>query len=195
MPHINLLPWREEAKELKQKQFIGMLALAAIIVIIIGLLISSYYSGRIDYQHKRNQYIRNEIAVLNTKIEEIKNLRAKRSELEQRMGLIADLQRNRNLGAQILDELVKVVPPGVYLTELEKRESKVSVKGKSESNNRLSNMMRQIENSWLLEAPILNSIVAAQVEPRILSDFRMSMDVKPVNETEANAAAKKGGAR
>ncbi|AWB66489.1 pilus assembly protein PilN [Saccharobesus litoralis] len=194
MPHINLLPWREEARELKQKQFVAVLAVTAVIVIVIGMLISSFYSGQIEQQNKRNQYIRNEIAVLNTKIEEIKELKAKRADLEKRMGLIADLQRNRNLGAQILDELVKVVPPGIYLTELEKRDASVTVKGKSESNNRLSNMLRKIESSWLLGDPILNSIVAAQVEPRILSDFQMSMKVKPVNQTAgAQATDKKGG--
>lgn len=193
MPHINLLPWREEAKELKQNQFLAMLLLTALVVVIFGMIVSGYYNSQTDDQLKRNQYLRNEIAVLNTKIEEIKNLKAKRADLEQRMKLIADLQRNRNLGAQILDELVKVVPPGIYLTDLEKREDIVKVKGKSESNNRLSNMMRKVESSWLLEQPILNSIVAAQVEPRILSNFNMSLSVKPVDVSGKGNDSQQGG--
>lgn len=193
MPHINLLPWREEAKELKQNQFLAMLLLTALVVVIFGMIVSGYYNSQTDDQLKRNQYLRNEIAVLNTKIEEIKNLKAKRADLEQRMKLIADLQRNRNLGAQILDELVKVVPPGIYLTDLEKREDIVKVKGKSESNNRLSNMMRKVESSWLLEQPILNSIVAAQVEPRILSNFNMSLSVKPVDVSGKGNNSQQGG--
>ena len=69
----------------------------------------------------------------------------------------------------------------------------LEVIGKSESNNRLSNMLRKIESSWLLGDPILNSIVAAQVEPRILSDFQMSMNVKPVDRSQSAAAKAKGG--
>jgi type IV pilus assembly protein PilN len=194
MPHINLLPWREEAKELKQKQFIAAMISTAVVVILLGVAVSWYYSSLTENQLKRNQFLRNEIAILNTKIEKIKDLKKQKADLEQRMSLIADLQRNRNLGAQILDELVKVVPPGVYLTQLSKREAQVAVNGKSESNNRLSNMMRHIETSWLLEEPVLNSIVAAQVEPRILSDFRMSMAVKPVDETgQIEHSQAKGG--
>ncbi|NTS78681.1 PilN domain-containing protein [Catenovulum sp. SM1970] len=196
MPHINLLPWREHAKEQRQKEFMAVLIATATIVFLVMMMVRLYYNGQIEDQQKRNQYLRTEIAVLDTKIEEIKNLKLRRKSLEQRMQLIADLQRNRNLGAQILDELVKVVPPGVYLTKLEKQDTQVSVQGKSESNNRLSNMMRKIETSWLLEEPVLNSIVAAQVEPRILSDFTMSMAVKPVNVTgQSEASAQQQGAR
>lgn len=191
MPHINLLPWREEAKQLKQQQFLAILGAVAAITLLVMLGMQQYYSGVIDGQNKRNQYLRNEIAVLDTKIEEIKGLKLKRANLEQRMKLIADLQRNRNLGAQILDELVKVVPPGIYLTKYEKKDDRVSVTGKSESNNRLSNMMRQIESSWLLEQPVLNSIIAAQVQPKLLSDFSMSMSVKPTEVTSAQAKERK----
>ncbi len=136
----------------------------------------------------RNQYLATEIAILDAKIEEIKELKAKRKNLEQRMGLITDLQRNRNLAAQISDELVKVVPAGIFLTNLEKRDRQILIKGKSESNNRVSALMRNIESSYLLERPVLNTIVSARsgTELNILSDFSMSIRVKsPTEQLEA----------
>lgn len=182
MPHINLLPWREQDKQRKQKIYITLLALVAILAFSVMLLINAYYNSLIANQQARNQYLNNEIAVLDSKIQEIKELKTKRKNLEQRMELIADLQRNRNLGAQIMDELVKVVPAGIYLVSLEKQGRKVTIKGKSESNNRVSTMMRNIEASYLLERPVLNAIVSAQSNEalNILSDFTMSFDVQPV---------------
>ncbi|MER2494279.1 PilN domain-containing protein [Catenovulum sediminis] len=180
MPHINLLPWREEAKQRKQKEYVVVLALSALFAIALMMTVNAYYNALIDNQETRNQYLRNEIAVLDSKIKEIKELKSMRANLEQRMELIADLQRNRNLGAQIMDELVKVVPPGIYLVNLQKSDSKVTLKGKSESNNRVSTMMRQVDASYLLEAPVLNAIVAANTEQtaRVLSDFSMSVRIQ-----------------
>ncbi|WAJ70260.1 PilN domain-containing protein [Catenovulum adriaticum] len=180
MPHINLLPWREQDKQRKQKIYITILTLVAILAFSVMLLINTYYNSLISNQQTRNQYLNNEIAVLDSKIKEIKELKTKRKNLEQRMELIADLQRNRNLGAQIMDELVKVVPAGIYLVSLEKKGRQVTIQGKSESNNRVSTMMRNIEASYLLERPVLNAIVSAQSNEalNILSDFTMSFDVQ-----------------
>lgn len=180
MPHINLLPWREQDKQRKQKIYIVILTLVAVLAFSVMLLINAYYNSLISNQQARNQYLNNEIAVLDSKIKEIKELKTKRKNLEQRMELIADLQRNRNLGAQIMDELVNVVPAGIYLVSLEKNARNVTIKGKSESNNRVSTMMRNIEASYLLEHPVLNTIVSAQSNEtlNILSDFTMSFDVQ-----------------
>ncbi len=193
MPHINLLPWREEAREFKQNQFLTIIALVVGVSLAVMLAISGYYSSKQDIQNKRNQYLKTEIAVLDTKIEEIKNLKLKRKNLEQRMQLIANLQRNRNLGAQILDELAKIVPPGIYLTKLNKRESEVKVDGKSESNNRISNMIRKIDSSWLLEKADLSRIQAEPATkgaPRLLSDVIMSMSVKQLKRTSSDDKTK-----
>lgn len=189
MPHINLLPWREQAKQRKQKQYILYLAMSAAAALFVMLMVNTYYNNLISNQQARNQYLLNEIAVLDSKIKEIQELKNMRANLEQRMELIADLQRNRNVGAQIMDELVKVVPPGIYLVKLEKTDSKVIVEGKTESNNRVSTMMRQIEGSYLLEAPVLNAIVAAKINEgsRVLSDFTMSVQIqsKGLNRNQA----------
>lgn len=185
MPYINLLPWRERAKQRQQNEYIVILVISALFALAIMLLVNAYYNSLISNQERRNQFLLNEIAVLDSKINEIKELKTKRKNLEQRMELITDLQRNRNLGAQIMDELVKIVPPGIYLVDLEKTDRKVTVKGKSESNNRVSTMMRQIEDSYLLENPILNGIVAAKSEEaRVLSDFSMSVRVKALGQAK-----------
>lgn len=175
MPHINLLPWRQQQKQKKQKQYIATLGVTSLFAVLVVYAISSYYATLIENQQARNQYLNSEISVLDSKIQEIKQLKDRRVSLEQRMQLIVDLQRNRNLGAQIMDELVKVVPPGIYLVKLEKNDGKVILQGKTESNNRVSTMMRQIESSYLLHDPVLKAIVASSDtnQARVLSDFSM----------------------
>ena len=50
-----------------------------------------------------------------------------------------------------MDEVAKIVPAGVYLTKLERQNDRIHVIGRSESNNRLSTMLRQVQSSYLLE--------------------------------------------
>lgn len=179
MPYINLLPWREQRKKQKQKNYIMLLVLTFILALFIVFVTNYIYKMRIENQEYRNQYLSTEIATLDAKIKAIKDIKTKRENLQRRMVLISDLQRNRNLGAQIMNEFVNVVPTGIYLTKLDKKNSVIEMSGKSESNNRVSDMMRQIEDSHLLETRVLNSITTSNKKnSRLMSQFSMSVNLK-----------------
>ncbi|WP_199610534.1 PilN domain-containing protein [Flocculibacter collagenilyticus] len=187
MAHINLLPWREAARKEKQKQYLSILSVIAGTVFVIIFFISLYYGALLSGQEKRNAFINKEIAVLDQKIVEIRKLNDRKRDLQQRMTLIEQLQGSRNLGTQVLDEVASVVPAGIYLTKLEKKGQHLLIVGKSESNNRLANMMRKIEESSLLAEPVLRSIVAGQAQPALLSDFEMQLKVTGYEQIQGDA--------
>lgn len=179
MPYINLLPWRESQREQSKKKFITLL-IAIVLSCFLGMyLLSVFYSGLKEGQNLKNAYLSSEINMLDKKIRDIRDLDKKKENLQQRMRLIEELQSSRNLGTQIMDEVAKIVPAGVYLTKLERKGSRIHVLGKSESNNRLSSMLRQVQNSYLLERPTMQGIVAGDHNSRLLSDFNMEFYVKP----------------
>jgi type IV pilus assembly protein PilN len=98
------------------------------------------------------------------------------------MRLIEELQSNRNLGTQIMDEVALVVPSGVYLTSLERRDRALQIVGKSESHNRVSAMLRKLEESYLFEDAVMQVIEAGDQELRLLNDFNLRFRVKPYEE-------------
>ena len=177
MPHINLLPWREEAQRLQQQQYFSLLTFLALISFLVVFLISQYYQAKIDGQRARNQFLTNEIKILDARIEEIKTLEEKKKDLIQRMTLIEQLQKSRNVGTQVLDEIAKIVPSGVYIVKLEKQGNALILEGKSESNNHLANMIREIQSSNLLEDAELQSITNTGKSGKILSDFKMNLRI------------------
>lgn len=196
MAYINLLPWREEAQKAKQKQFFTILAAVCLVSFSLVLLVGQFYQMRIDGQSQKNQFLRNEIQVLDIKIAEIKNLNEKKSALKKRTDVIEQLQRSRNVGTQVLDEIAKVVPVGIYIITLEKQENSIQILGKSESNNHLANMIREIERSDLFTDAILESITSNDAESKLLSDFKMRIRIKGlVNDLEAAINASNGGGR
>lgn len=191
MPHINLLPWREEAQRQQQQQYFSILTFLALISFLVVFLISQVYQAKIDGQKARNQYLTNEIKVLDSRIAEIRTLEKKKKDLIQRMKLIEQLQKSRNVGTQVLDEIAKIVPSGVYITKLEKRGNELLLQGKSESNNHLANMIREIQSSSLLSDAELQSITNSGKSSKLLSDFKMSLKIQGlVNDSPANGGGR-----
>ncbi len=192
MAHINLLPWREEAQKAKQQLFFTLLTAIVIFAFIIVFAINQYYQARIDGQNVRNQYLSNEIKKLDLRIGEIKTLKEKKQALQQRIRVIEQLQRSRNVGTQVLDEIAKIVPAGIYLTKLEKKGNTLFIVGKSESNNHLANMIRAIESSNLLTDAILESISNNDAKSKLLSDFKMKVRIKGLIDIELDKKSTKG---
>jgi len=178
MAYLNLLPWREAQKKQQQARFMTLLSAVSVSSFLLVFAISAVYSARVDGQRGRNDYLQGEITILDQRIAEIKLLDEKKKNLQKRIELIAQLQSSRNLGTQIMDEIARVTPAGVYLTNLEKKGSSLLLVGKSESNNRLSNMIRTVEASELLGAPLLEFIEAGDDQnTMVLSDFKMHLRV------------------
>ncbi|CCQ10814.1 Type IV pilus biogenesis protein PilN [Pseudoalteromonas luteoviolacea B = ATCC 29581] len=187
MPHINLLPWREQQRQASKKRFMALIGGLVIGTFFSMFVLGSLYASMRDGQNIKNAFLDQEIALLDAQIQEINELNKKKENLQQRMKLIEELQSNRNLGTQLIDEIARVVPAGIYLTSLERKGKMIKVVGRSESNNRLSTMLRNVESSYLLEKPALQGIVAGEQQARLLSDFTMQFYIKAyddINEAE-----------
>lgn len=193
MAFINLLPWREEAEKAKEREFFTILTVVAVGAFAIVFMISQFYQMRVDGQNTRNQFLNTEIQILDTRIVKIRNLNEKKKELQKRTGVVEQLQRSRNVGTQVFDEIAKIVPNGVYLTSLEKQGNSINIIGKSESNNHLANMIREIERSLLFTDAILESITSNDTQSKLLSDFKMRVRIKGLfNEGEDGQMNKNG---
>lgn len=178
MAYINLLPWREEAQKARQKEFVSILAFVGVFMLLVVFLVAGFYQAKVDGQNNRNQFLRNEIQILDVRIAEIKTLDEKKKALQKRINVIEQLQRSRNVGTQVLDEIAKIIPNGIYLTKLEKKGNIIHLTGKSESNNHLANMIREIELSDLFTDATPESIIADEEATKLLSDFKMRVKIK-----------------
>ncbi|HBY87170.1 MAG TPA: pilus assembly protein PilN [Colwellia sp.] len=184
MAHINLLPWREAAIKEQQKEYFTILAAVGLITLALILAVNFYYQAHIDGQSSKNQYLKNEIAQLDIQIAEIKTLNAKKLALQKRINVVEQLQLSRNVGTQVLDEIAKIIPNGIYIIELEKRGNTLQLTGKSESNNHLANMIRAVELSDLFVDATPESITADDGSPKLLSSFKMKVKIKGLDDAK-----------
>jgi len=186
---INLLPHREERRK-RARQHFGVLAgLAAIVGIAIVGAMHIVNAQRIDAQADRNAFMKTEIAKLDKQIDEIKKLRDEIAALLARKQVIETLQADRAQTVHLLDELVSVMPEGVYVRQFRQRGLKVNLVGYSQSNARVSTLMRNIDASPWLEKAELVEIRAANVASKRVSEFNMNFSLKRTQAPSDKAAS------
>lgn len=114
MANINLLPWREELRAERQRNFLSSLGLAVALAVFVLVLTDRIIDINLDAQNARNRFLTDNIARVDGKVSEIRDLRSQRELLLERIRVIQQLQGNRPIIVRVLDELVRTVPDGVY---------------------------------------------------------------------------------
>ena len=193
MPRINLLPWREELRKRRQRDFGVLAGLSVLAMAVVVLGVHTYFSGRIEFQQSRNEYLQQQIALLDKRIKEIEELDQEKSSLLARMEIIQQLQASRPEIVHLFDEIVESLPDGVYLTKFAQKGRSLSLEGVAQSNARVSSLMRNTDASAWMENPALVEIKArskSQDVPIRLSQF--SMRIKQSDQLAADARAEEG---
>lgn len=186
MANINLLAWREQYREEKKKEFVTLLFGLGIAVAAICFLWVSSVQTAIEDQNGRNAILDGEIAILSKQVAEIKALKQQRAELLDRMKVIQDLQGTRPVIVRHFDEMVRAVPDGVFLTSLVSKGKTISLNGIAESNNRVSSLMRNLDESGWFNAPNLTSVKDAPEFGEQANEFIMTVQTAvPESQQEA----------
>jgi len=173
MAKINLLPWREEIRKQKQREFVISAAGGALLAALIVLLAHFHIDGLIDNQNLRNEFLKTQIAVLDQRIGRIKELEKMKADLLARMNVIQELQRSRPESVHLMDELVRTLPDGVYLKSFSQKGRDLDIAGVAQSNARVSDYMRNIDASDWLTAPRLDLIKTTEKDRTRVANFNL----------------------
>ena len=155
MAKINLLPWREERRKELQQQFIVIVAVVAVFAALCTFAVHSYFSNEVSNQLKRNKFVEGEIAALEIKIKEIQALQERRNQIVDSMKVIQQLQGNRPVIVHSLGAIASTIPDGVYYTKIEKKGKMYKMYGIAETNNKISKLMRNLDDSEWFKNPVL----------------------------------------
>ena len=158
MPRINLLPWRDSERKRKRQEFILSIGAALATAALVTLLGRWQMTAAIEHQNDRNQILTDEIAELDKQIQEILGVENQKRRLLARMEIIETLQRSRPEIVHVFDELVRILPEGVYLTYLKQSGTRFEMRGVAQSSTRVSAFMRNIDGSEWLADPALQIV-------------------------------------
>jgi type IV pilus assembly protein PilN len=191
---INLLPHREERRQRRKIAFYAGLGVAAMVgLALVGVwyvVVEQLVSG----QQQRNSFLQGEIAKLDLQIKDIASLKADISSLKARQKAVEDLQIDRNVPVHILNELVRQVPEGMYVTSIKQDGQTLSVAGVAQTQERVSEFLRNTayNSEWLVKPELVESksttMIGANREQKRLFDFSVRLTVKRPQDAPASAA-------
>jgi type IV pilus assembly protein PilN len=182
MIRINLLPHRAEKRRARKLQFISLA--------VISGFVHAVLSAKIAYQERRNSYLKQEITILDKQIEEIKKLREQTNSLLARKNVVERLQSTRTDVVHLLDQMLRILPDGVYLKTIKQAGNKITMVGYAQSNARVSTLMRAIEDSPWLDTPSLVEIHAATVNAGRVSEYTLTFNLTKAEVLGMNPAVK-----
>lgn len=177
MANINLLPWREELREERKQEFLVGLGITVAIAGVILFGGDRFVNNSINNQNRKNDYLSEQIASLDNEIAEIRELQRQKTELTERMSVIQDLQGTRPVIVRLFDELVRTLPDGVYYNKITRTGDVISFEGVAESNNRVSALLRSLDDSDWFEGPALQQISAANQQETEGNSFQLTVAV------------------
>ena len=187
---INLLPHREAARKRRREAFQATMVASALVGLVIAGIIYWWFQTMIEDQQAKNTFLRSEIKVLENQIKEIATIEEEIAALRARQKAVEDLQSDRNLPVHLLSELVRQLPDGVYITTLKQTNQTVAMQGMAQSNERVSEMLRNLSNNtpWLSK-PELVEIVASNValsprDQRRVSAFNLRFQLMRSSEVQ-----------
>ena len=182
MARINLLPWRQEERERRNKEFITLVVAVTLLALLAAFASWSYFNNELDEQRNANALIEQENARLDKALTEIDSLEQRREDIISRMQVIQDLQGKRPVPVRLWDDLAKAIPPALYLNNLKREGDTLTLTGLADNPNIVSSLIRNLDNSkWMgnsavsniqqnisayAPAPALNETVTTGEQPR-----------------------------
>ena len=202
MAKINLLPWRDELREQRKKKFVAFCVGVAALGVASGFSGWVYFDQKLDDQEQANQLIVSTNQNLDAQLKSLDGLQERRNAIIERMKLIQGLQGQRPITVRLVDELVRVTPPTMYLTKFTRTGDKFTIEGKAESPNTVAELLRNLEASPWYRNAFMNSFLAAEEKkdkavsslvPRVeenYGSFVVTVDLGEIGTTaEADPAA------
>ena len=178
MARINLLPWREELRRERQRQFMVSALATAVLGVVLVFLIGVVFDQLIGNQETRNEMLRQEITRLETRITRIEQLEETRDRLISRKRIIEDLQASRSMTVELLDQLAKTIPVGVTLVTVRQQGMNLTLDGTAQSNARVSAYLQSLDENDLFSGPDLRFVRASNDSANRTEPYEFSVSVQ-----------------
>lgn len=190
MIRINLLPHREIKRAARRRQLVYLLAATLLIAAGVIGLGQLAIGNRLAVQEERNVFLEQKIAELDNQITEIKKIKQETQALLERKQIVETLQSNRTEVVHLFDEIVRILPEGLYVKSVKQTGDQIELLGYTQSSARVSTLMRSLEDSPWFEQPTLVEIKAATVNNLRANEFNLK-----VKQSKQQAKNEKQGTR
>lgn len=185
MIRINLLPVREARRAAnlrKQGVFLGGAVGAGV---AISLMISMYMTAHIAHERTLIAAREAELKKLEAVQKEVKRFQDEQQAIEQKLGIIDQIEAARTGPVRIMDEIATRIPQRVWLTQLIAKGGVLEIEGNSIDAEVVADFAAALEESPMLSGVDLRETKLEESEGLKLSAFKMTAQYPYLKEAPA----------
>jgi type IV pilus assembly protein PilN len=161
---INFLPHREWALARKRKKFAVSMAVAALLGLVMAVGLFTWLEQQLRVQREINTVLKQAITAVDVQLKMKAKVNEAIGKLSLRETTLQALQDESQLAAVWLNELVRHLPEGLYVTALKQDGDSVRINGVARSSEEVFALLREMvrEGQWLAR-PELIEVAATPV--------------------------------
>ena len=168
---INLLPWREEIITINKKFFLRLIVIAVLAGGGVLVLAHQFFFAQTTYSQSYTRALERAKINLITNISSYFQHKKTYQEIAARVVVLRNLQVSRFETVRLLSELTKVIPAGIYLKKLSRKNNEVNVAGTANSNLLISQLIKTINHSPELEVTSLQKVEKTEANDSTITQF------------------------
>jgi len=179
MIRINLLPKEEKPSRavLLWGRIFTWALISAAIVLVVGVGWHILRSYEISNLKSEIEEARLEQDKFRKEADLVAELTQKRRVISQRIAVIEDLDKNRFLRVQLLDELARSVPEYIWLYSFQEAAGSAFLRGRAFSNLAISRFMDSLESKAHVDSVYLRLIRREQLDGTPVLNFELGYQI------------------
>jgi type IV pilus assembly protein PilN len=186
---INLLPVREARRKAGVQQQIVMLAATLVTAIVLSTGVHQWVRGSISSTKERIHALETQLEQYKPQEQQVTEFKAKKAEIEQKLSVIANLERSRSGPVRLMEDLASSIPDRVWLTDLAADKGRISLSGMSLDNELVASFLTKLGESPYFGQVELQSTELKVVESLKLNTFKIQAALESPGEPADGAAA------
>jgi len=191
MIRINLLPYRERMRRERVARQIGVAAGALLLVLMLVLSWHVHVLNTIEDTQAELARLQQRNHELTRKIGKVRRLGSLRKEVERKLAVIEQLQKQRHRVMDVLLEVAQRIPPDAWLSSMEDDGVRIRLQGLAANNKAVADFMRALAQSEQIGEVRLDGIERSTVNGVAVRRFRLEL----VRHGKRTAARRQGGGR
>jgi type IV pilus assembly protein PilN len=160
MMQINLLPWREQARQIQKRRFMAGSILSVIIAILLVIMGHVYLSSFAREQNYINETLQRGVNDEQAAVNATNSQQKEKTHLEGQLKFIISLYNNNNGVLRFLNEISTIVPGTISLNKIIRTGKIFTLAGYAASDGDVTDFMSILKKSPIVIKAVLNKITA-----------------------------------
>lgn len=144
MPDMNLLPWREQRRQLRIRRLQGWMLGMVLIVLLVIWRVDAGGRESLQRQARDDAATRQVMEGLDAQLERLAQQKVDHEQIRDRLEMLERLQAGRLSRVDLFERLAGAVPQGVYLTGLTAQGPRLRVTGVADSGSLVAQLLRNL---------------------------------------------------